>query len=159
MTNEQLEKQISEEFEKYLNSDPHGDGRSIRWQYLNSEGIAIAKDSFKAAALPLMKKIEELEKKNGQLKRFWEPVLKKFESDKFAMAQNKIALDSLTEAFDIFCDNEKLQKENEELREALDWVIKGYYPKSEKDSMTIGVFHTRCEEIRTKFNLDQEGGK
>ena|SRR5690554_5374637 len=47
--------------------------------------------------------------------------------------------------------NEKLQKENEELKEDIDWLLKAYYPKGKSEKMTILEFHNQCETIRRKW--------
>lgn len=95
-------------------------------------------------------KIDKLEKKNEQLKRFWEPIISKFEGDKFSTAPNKIALDALTEAFDIFSENEELKEENKSLRSDLEWLV-----ESARKHPLGTTLKARYKEIRTRNKLDE----
>lgn len=65
--------------------------------------------------------IEALKTKRESLKYFWKTVMDKF-SKKYpdAGSANTTALTALTEAFDIYCENERLQKENEKLQHQLE---------------------------------------
>lgn len=155
MTNEQLEKQISEEFEKYVREYFGLEKDESIEEFSDSNIIEITdmEEAFKAAALPLMKKIEELEKARD----YW-----KFQYD----GEN--------------ADYIKLQKENEELRiqlketqgrelgfaevvikdsseirelkEALDFITKESL--SPYECATDEQYKDRVGEIRTKFKLE-----
>lgn len=127
-TTEQLEKQMSEEFEKWWNNPENND-----WIY--AEMASEVKETcfmlVKAAALPLMKKIEELEKARD----YW-----KFQYD----GEN--------------ADYIKLQKENEELRATLKEAI-SLINEARWDNNDTPYPKHELIEWRTKFNLDKEGEK
>lgn len=163
-TNEQLEKQISEEFENYsygkcftecldrddleFIEDDNGD-QFISMNEVDRLVKDITESSYTAAALPLMKRIEELEKGLRLAKIQYgfnlEDVAKRTGGTLSNASLKLMELD--------FEQRElKLQKENGELREALKWTL------SFIDTSFINNFE-KAKEIRTKFNLDKEGEK
>ena len=67
----------------------------------------------------LWKENEELRKKIENLTGFWKPFIEKLNKYPNIYAPHKVALDALTSAFDVYCDNEGLKKENEKLNERI----------------------------------------
>lgn len=69
----------------------------------------------------LTDKVKELEKKLADMKNFWKPIIDKFET-KYPNAgnANTVALTALTEAFDIHCKNEELEKKLAVAKELLE---------------------------------------
>lgn len=127
MTDEQLEKQISEEFEKKWKEVPQplsGNKKGYKKGF---------KDGHKAAALPLMKKIEE---------------------SKYYYLGREVTKEFLAELISGWCaETVKLQKENEELRTSLSHSLLDLEIYSNMHG--YNYWNAIAPEIRTKFNLDK----
>lgn len=107
------------------------------------------KDGHKAAALPLMKKIEE-QKRIIKSEALLITSLSRVNIE--LQKENHWLLVQYKMGAQIKCENEKLQKENKELREALEWATKELSnPTGWRNS------EHKSKEIRTKFNFDKEG--
>lgn len=124
MTDEQLEKQTGEGFEEWIYKYP--DKCDIREFEKPNHNYYVSKESWQASRLPLMKKIDEMEKEMQSM------------ADSFNF-------ESSTNAQEV----SELQKENEELRESLKqmcYCVKIFAKELRgKDA----------DEIILKFNLDK----
>jgi hypothetical protein len=96
----------------------------------------------------------ELESKLVAVTNFWKPIIKKFET-KYPNAgnANTLALTSLTEAFDIHCKNEELEKKLAETNELNTKRINKQVDHIEKLHNKLSV---AVEALREVFRINEE---
>lgn len=100
---------------------------------------------------------EYKQKEIDELKSFWKPIIEKFET-KFPNVgnANTLALTSLTQAFDIHCKNEKLQTENDELKDRLKHEVDAYKEAARTEAEFVNELQAENAKLNSKLALSKK---